>query len=144
MRILSIDYGDSRTGVAVSGELGWMAQPVETIDMKKGNQHAVARLCTLLKEYESRILVYGFPLNMNGTVGPRGEKTLEFIELIRQSMPDIEFVKVDERLTSVIANKTLQELGIKTKNKKGLVDRIAAVQILQTYLDSEQNKKNKI
>ena len=139
VKILGIDYGDSRTGVSISDLMGWTAQPVETIDMKKGMTFAVSRLCELIKLNAVNLAVVGFPLNMNGTIGPRAEKTIKFIEMLKNKTEEmnmaVEFVKWDERLTTVIANRTMHELGIKTKNKKGLVDKIAAVQILQSYLD---------
>lgn len=135
MRILGIDYGDSRIGIAVSDPFGWTAQGVETVN-HKGNLHrAVDRICELAKQYGAEKIVVGFPKNMNGTVGPRGEKTQEFIDFIAKKL-DIEIIKWDERLTTVAANRTMHELGTKTSKKKGIVDQIAAVYILQGYLDS--------
>ena len=137
-KILGLDYGDSRTGVALSDAMGWTAQPVETIDMKLGKEKVEARIVELIRMHDVKQVVVGYPLNMNGSVGPRAEKTAEFIESLKLvASADVEFVKWDERLTTVIAQRTMTELGIKTKNKKGLVDKIAAVQILQSYLDNK-------
>jgi len=138
-KILGLDYGDSRTGVAISDALGWTAQPLDTIDMKIGAQKVKTQICELISTHKIKTVVVGFPLNMNGSVGPRAEKTAEFILSLEVETKGagVEFVKWDERLTTVIANRTMHELGIKTKNKRGLVDKIAAVQILQSYLDTK-------
>jgi putative holliday junction resolvase len=141
MRVLGIDYGDSRIGIAVSDPFGWTAQAVETIHWKGSLQKAIERIYKLIKEYNISKVIVGFPKNMNGTIGPRGEKTDEFIGLLNQYAADnginpAEFVKWDERLSTVAANRTMHELGIKTSKKKGVVDQIAAVYILQGYLDS--------
>lgn len=135
MRILGIDYGDSRIGIAVCDPLGWTAQAVETIKLNGNVDKAIDRIVTLVNEYNVQKLVVGFPKNMNGTIGPRGEKTQEFIDLLKKSI-GLEIIRWDERLTTVAANRTMHELGIKTSKKKGIVDQIAAVYILQGYLDS--------
>ena len=135
MRIMGIDYGDSRIGVAVSDPLGWTAQGIETINRKTGPGAALDRIVRLVEEYDVSRIVVGFPVNMNGTVGPRGEKTLEFIEELSKKT-GLEIIKWDERLTTVAANRAMHEMGIKTSRKKSIVDRIAAVYILQGYLDS--------
>ena len=140
-KILGIDYGDSRTGVSISDALGWTAQPVDTIEMKRGMDFVKKRLFEIIAVNQVETVVVGFPINMNASIGPRAEKTIEFIKNLQiyaeKLNLEIEFVKWDERLTTVIANRTMHELGIKTKNKKGLVDKIAAVQILQSYLDAK-------
>ena len=138
---MGIDYGDSRIGISVSDPFGWTAQAVETIQLKGGQRKAIERIFQLIKEYQIEKIVVGFPKNMNGTIGPRGEKTMEFIDLINRhaetnALKVPEIVKWDERLTTVAANRTMHELGIKTAKKKGVVDQIAAVYILQGYLDS--------
>ncbi len=143
MRIMGIDYGDSRIGVSISDPMGWIAQAVETINLNGSTSKAVQRIYDLAKGYSAERIVVGFPKNMNGTIGPRGEKTLEFIELLDRKVNDeesrIEIIKWDERLTTVAANRTMHELGVKTSRKKNLVDQIAAVYILQGYLDSLKN-----
>lgn len=141
MRILGIDYGDRRIGIAVSDPFGWTAQGVETIHWKGSLEKAIERIHQLIKEYNINKVVVGFPKNMNGTIGPRGEKTLEFIEMINgyqaeNGINEFEIVKWDERLSTVAANRTMHELGVKTSKKKNVVDQIAAVYILQGYLDS--------
>ncbi|MGI6779011.1 MAG: Holliday junction resolvase RuvX [Acetivibrionales bacterium] len=134
MRILGIDYGDSRVGIAVSDPMGWTAQGVETINCKGSSNKLLNRIEQLVKEYNINKIVVGFPKNMNGTIGPRGEKTLEFIGMLAERL-DIDIIKWDERLTTVAASRAMHEMGIKTSRKKGIVDQIAAVYILQGYLD---------
>ncbi|MCX7745436.1 MAG: Holliday junction resolvase RuvX [Clostridia bacterium] len=135
MRVLGIDYGDSRIGIALSDPFGWTAQGLETIHLKGNLDHAVDRVNQLIKEHGIEKVVIGFPRNMNGTIGERGEKTDAFIKLLTDTV-NVQVIKWDERLTTVAANRTMHELGIKTSKKKGLVDQIAAVYILQGYLDS--------
>lgn len=140
-KILSIDYGDVRTGIAVSDALGWTAQPVETIYNNENDDVAINRIIALIIQFNAVAVLYGMPFNMNGTKGIRAEKTATFIDKLKDSVEQeklegIDFIQWDERLTSVIANRTMHELGIKTAKKKGIVDQIAAVQLLQGYLDS--------
>lgn len=138
-RILGIDFGDSRIGIAKSDPFGWTAQGLETITWKDSLKKPLERISLLVKDYNIEKIVVGFPKNMNGTVGPRGEKTMEFIEVLSKHLNNnIPILKWDERLSTVAANRTMHELGIKTSKKKGLVDQIAAVYILQGYLDSVQ------
>lgn len=135
MRILGIDYGDSRIGLAVSDPFGWTAQGITTVNLKNGFKAALEEILKVVEEYKVEKIVVGMPKNMNGTIGPRGEKTEEFIKTLVEKT-GLSIVKWDERLTTVAANRTMHELGTKTSKKKGLVDKIAAVYILQGYLDS--------
>ncbi|MGE5473028.1 MAG: Holliday junction resolvase RuvX [Ignavibacteriales bacterium] len=135
MRILGIDYGDSRIGVSVSDPFGWTAQGLETINATKGMQSVLKRLEEIINEYSVEKIVIGFPLNMNGTVGDRGIKTDKFINLIIEKF-NIPVAKWDERLTTVAAQRLMNESNIKNKKKKGLVDTISSTYILQGYLDS--------
>jgi putative Holliday junction resolvase len=137
MIILGIDFGDVRIGIAKSDPFGWTAQAIETITWKDSLKKPLERIRQLVKDYNIEKIVVGFPKNMNGTIGPRGEKTEEFIELLSKELENnVPIIKWDERLSSVAANRTMHELGVKTNKKKGLVDQIAAVYILQGYLDS--------
>jgi putative holliday junction resolvase len=135
VRILGIDYGDARIGIAVSDPMGWTAQSVETITWKGNLNGAVNRIKEIAGSYGAEKIIVGFPRNMNGTVGPRGEKTQEFIDLLSGAAA-VPIQKWDERLTTVAANRAMHEMGIKTSKKKGIVDQIAAVYILQGFLDS--------
>lgn len=133
MRVMALDYGDARTGVAISDALGITAQGLESIDSK--NQYALLnRLAKIIKEYSVEKIVIGYPLNMNATHGPRVDKTNKFIETLENRF-HLEVIKIDERLTTVASHRTMTELGIKKEKKKQIVDTMSAVYILQMYLD---------
>lgn len=138
MRIMGIDYGDSRIGVAVSDPMGWTAQGLETIERKGTVEQAAEKIKQLVEQYGVERIVIGLPRNMNGTIGPSGEKAIEFGDVLAR-ITGIEVVRWDERLTTVAANRLMHEVGMKTSKKKKSVDRIAAVFILQGYLDSMKN-----
>ena len=137
MRILGLDYGSKTVGVAVSDPLGLTAQKVETIWRKqeKKLRRTLARIEELIAEYEVEKIVLGFPKNMNNTVGERAEKALEFGEMLKKRT-GLEVIMWDERLTTVEADRTLIEAGVRRENRKQYLDGIAAVFILQGYLDS--------
>ena len=137
MRILGLDYGSKTVGVAVSDPLGLTAQKVETIWRKQENKlrQTLARIEELIAEYEVEKIVLGFPKNMNNTVGERAEKALEFGEMLKKRT-GLEVIMWDERLTTVAADRTLIEAGVRRENRKQYLDGIAAVFILQGYLDS--------
>ena len=137
MRILGLDYGSKTVGVAVSDPLGLSAQKVETIWRKQENKlrRTLARIEELIAEYEVEKIVLGFPKNMNNTVGERAEKALEFGEMLKKRT-GLEVIMWDERLTTVEADRTLIEAGVRRENRKQYLDGIAAVFILQGYLDS--------
>ncbi len=136
MRIMGIDFGDSRIGIAVSDPLGWTAQGIDTIKWKGSMRQPAEQIKQLAAQYDVEKIVIGFPRNMNGTVGPSGEKAIEFGELLTK-VTGLDVIKWDEWLTTVAANRMMHEVGMKTSRKKGAVDRIAAVLILQGYLDSK-------
>ena len=138
MRIMGIDFGDSRIGVAVSDPMGWTAQGLETIERKGPMEQDAERIRQLAEQYGVGRIVIGLPKNMNGTIGPSAEKAIEFGELLAR-ITGLEVVQWDERLTTVAANRLMHEVGMKTSKKKKSVDRIAAVFILQGYLDSMRN-----
>ncbi len=134
---MGLDYGSKTVGVAVSDPLKVTAQGVETIQRKSEGKlrQTLARIQSLAEEYQVGEIVLGFPKNMDNTEGERCEKTLEFKELLekRCGMPIILW---DERLTTVAAERSLMEGGVRRENRKKHLDRIAAVLILQGYLDS--------
>ena len=137
MRILGLDYGSKTVGVAVSDPLGITAQGVSTIWRKQENKlrQTLAQIEKLVEDYQVERIVLGYPKNMNNTVGERALKSLEFKEMLerRTGLP---VVMWDERLTTVEANRTLMESGVRRENRKQYLDGIAAVFILQGYLDS--------
>jgi putative Holliday junction resolvase len=135
MRIMGIDFGDSRIGVAVSDPFGWTAQGLETIHWKGSIEKPAQKIKELASSYQVEKIVIGLPKNMNGTLGPSAEKAIEFGDLLNE-ITGIEVIRWDERLTTVAANRTMHEVGMRTSKKKDSVDKIAAVLILQGYLDS--------
>ena len=137
MRIMGLDYGSRTVGVAVSDPLGITAQAVETICRKDENKlrKTCARIEELVAEYEAEKIVLGLPKHMNNDIGDRAEKSMQFGEMIGRRT-GLEVVMWDERLTTVEAERTLMESGVRRENRKQYVDQIAAVFILQGYLDS--------
>jgi putative Holliday junction resolvase len=135
---MGIDYGDSRIGIAISDPFGWTAQGIGTIYLKRNWDSAIIEINELVRKYGVEEIIVGFPKNMNGTIGPRGEKTEEFIIALNEIV-QLKIGKWDERLSSVAANRAMHEMGVKTSKKKGIVDQIAAVFILQSFLDSKAN-----
>ena len=142
MRILGLDYGSKTVGAAISDPLGITAQGVETIWRKQENhlRQTLARIEELVSEYHVEKIVLGYPKNMNNTVGERAVKSLEFKEKL-EKRTGLPVVMWDERLTTVSANRVLMETGVRRENRKEHVDEIAAVFILQGYLDYLANKK---
>lgn len=137
MRIMGLDFGSKTVGVAVCDALGLTAQGVETITRKDENKlrQTLARIETLIGEYEIETIVLGYPKNMNDTVGERAKKTEEFKAMLerRTGLPVILW---DERLTTVAAEEILIESGVRREHRKEVIDKIAAGIILQGYLDS--------
>ena len=135
MRILGIDYGDARVGIAITDELRITAQGLETIHHKGNDKVVLARLDEIIQKYEICTMVIGMPLNMDGTKSERVEITQKFIHKLKCKYNKINIETVDERLTTVQAHRTMNDLGIKQKNKKNIVDTISAVYILETYIN---------
>lgn len=133
-RALGLDVGDKTIGVAASDLLGWTAQGIETI-IRTNIKKDLQRLEELVKQYEVNKMVVGLPKNMNGTIGPQGEKVLEFAERLKKRF-NVEIVLWDERLTTVAAERSLIEADVSRKKRKEVIDKMAAVYILQGYLDS--------
>ena len=136
-RKLAIDYGDVRTGVAITDELGITAQGLETITSNGSDKIILKRIEELLNQYEIDCIVLGKPINMDGSEGKRAQETENFLHKLKSRFNKIEIVQVDERLTSVEAHKTMNFLNVDNKKKKGLVDTIAAVYILESYINKK-------
>lgn len=143
MRIMGLDYGSVTVGVAISDPLLLTAQGIEVIRRKQENKlrRTLARIDELIKEYEVTKIVLGYPKNMNNTIGERARKTEEFAEMLRKRT-NLEVILWDERLTTVSAGNVLSEGGLNYKEKDAVIDKIAAVIILQGYLDKLYNQKN--
>ncbi len=137
MRIMGLDVGTKTIGVAVSDEMGWTAQGIETIKISsEQNITGLKRIKELVGEYDVEKIVVGLPKNMNGTIGPRGEACLEYADYLKRklSMP-VEMW--DERLTTMQAERVLISADVRRNKRKKVVDKMAAVMILQGYLDSK-------
>ena len=137
MRIMGLDYGSKTVGVAMSDPLGITAQAVETIWRKDENKlrKTCARIEELSSEYEVERIVLGLPKHMNNDLGERAQKALAFGEMVKRRT-GLEVVMWDERLTTVEAERTLIENNVRRENRKQYIDKIAAVFILQGYLES--------
>ncbi len=137
MRVMGLDYGSKTVGVAICDPLGITAQGIETIVRKEENKlrQTLARIEALVNEYGVEKIVLGFPKNMNNTIGERAERTLEFKEKLERRV-GIPVIMWDERLSTASAERTLIENNVRREDRKKYVDKIAAVFILQGYLDS--------
>lgn len=143
MRIMGLDYGTKTVGVAISDSLLFTAQGVETIQIAQAGKlrKTYARIESLIKEYEVDRIVLGFPKNMNNTEGERCRATLEFKENLERRT-GLEVILWDERQTTISAERVLQESGVRREERKQYIDKIAAVFILQGYLDSLSMENN--
>ena len=137
MRILGIDYGEARVGIAITDSLNITAQGLETIQRNNSDKIVLKRLDEIFEKYEVDTIVVGMPYNMDGTISERAKKTEEFIHKLKCKYNKVKIETVDERLTTVQAHRTMNELNIKPKNKKNLVDTISAVYILETYINNK-------
>ena len=137
MIIMGLDYGSKTVGVAISDPLHITAQGIETITRKSENKlrKTCARIESLIEEYEVERIVVGFPKLLNNDIGERAKKAMEFGEMLKKRT-GLEVVMWDERLTTVEAERTLIENNVRRENRKKFIDKIAAVFILQGYLDS--------
>lgn len=138
MRLMGLDYGDRRIGVAVSDAFGWTAQGVGIVEKRRdnGEDEAIAKL---VQEHEVTEIVVGLPKNMNGTIGPRGEICIAFAQHLQQKL-NVPVHLWDERLTTVAAERVLIEADVSRKKRKLVVDKMAATLILQNYLDSKTKR----
>ena len=135
MRTLALDVGDRRIGIAVSDALGITAQGLETYYRTESSRKDAAYIVTLLEQYKLCRLLMGLPMNMNGTIGEQGEKVQRFADVIRKEW-DGEIVFFDERLTTMTARRVLVDADLSRGKQKKVIDKLAAVIILQGYMDS--------
>lgn len=135
-RILGIDYGQVRTGIAISDELQITAQGLETIVSNGSDKVLLRRIAEIVDEYKVDKIVIGNPINLDGTESERSIITDKFVHKLKSRFNKIEIIKIDERLTTVEAHRTMNFLNVKNREKKNLVDTVAATYILETYLNS--------
>jgi putative Holliday junction resolvase len=133
MRILGLDIGDKRIGIAVSDGLGLTAQGLTTVQ----RENCIEALRDLIREYEVESIIVGIPKMLNGSIGIQGEKVLRFVDELRKTL-SVPISLWDERLSTVSAEKVLVEANMSRKKRKGVRDKVSAVLILQNYLDSKQ------
>lgn len=137
-RIMGLDVGDKTVGVAISDLLGLTAQGLTTI-RRESNVKDYSALEEIMKEYEIRKVVVGLPKNMNGTIGPQGEKTIKFATKLKNKF-NIEIIYQDERLSTRAAENMLIAGDVRREKRKTVIDKVAATIILQTYLDTNYKK----
>nr|WP_106780071.1 Holliday junction resolvase RuvX [Lysinibacillus timonensis] len=137
MRIMGLDVGSKTVGVAISDALGWTAQGIETIQInEEAGEYGIERIKELVQEYAVTEFVVGYPKNMNNTVGPRGEASANYKKLLEETF-QLPVTLWDERLTTMAAERMLIEADVSRKKRKKVIDKMAAVMILQGYLDSK-------
>jgi putative holliday junction resolvase len=133
-RVLGIDPGDVRVGLAISDELGMLAHPLETVEVRK--KEVVPYIAEVVRQKDVATVVVGVPRNMDGTFGPAAEKSRAFIALLKEAVT-CPVVPWDERLSTVSAQRALRESGRKARDQKGIIDQAAAQIILQSWLDAQ-------
>jgi len=138
-RILALDFGEKRIGVAVSDALNIIAQSVGTIE-RKGIKNDLKKIQELVREYDASRLIVGLPLNMNGTKGKSADSAIGFVDEIKKEI-QVEVEMMDERLTTAQGERILLEADVSRKNRKKNLDKIAAQLILQNYLDLHMHKE---
>ena len=140
MKVIGIDYGASRIGIAASDDAGIMAHPVKTVKIGEEETPAdvVPQIVSVVEEKEAEIVVVGMPFHMDGSEGDAVEAVEAWVEQLSDALPDAAIEMVDERLTTVVAQTKLREAGISSKDSKDIIDQVAAVEILQSYLEAQQ------
>ena len=137
MRKLGIDYGEARVGIAITDELNITAQGLETIKRNNSDKIVLKRLDEILEQYQVDTLVVGLPITLKGTKSERTIKTEEFIHKLKCKYNKLTIETVDERLTTVEAHKTMNMLSVNKNKKRDIVDTIAAVYILEAYINKK-------
>ena len=136
-RILGIDHGEARIGLAISDELGMLAHPLETVP-GRDTKAAIERVVEIVREKNVDTIVLGLPLRMDGSAGTAVEKVRSFAKALTKCLPDnVSLIESDERLTTIAAWEKLHAAGRTEKNSRHLIDQAAAIEILQDYLDSQ-------
>ncbi|SDM21435.1 Holliday junction resolvase RuvX [Bacillus sp. OK048] len=137
MRIMGLDVGSKTVGIAISDELGWTAQGLKTLKIdEEKNKFGFEEIGQLIKEYGISQVVIGLPKNMNGSIGPRAEASKRYAEQIEDRF-FVSTILWDERLTTMAAERVLLEADVSRKKRKKVIDKMAAMMILQGYLDSK-------
>ncbi|AJC96039.1 Holliday junction resolvase RuvX [Staphylococcus hyicus] len=136
-KIIGLDVGSKTVGVAISDLMGWTAQGLDTLHInEQDNQLGIDTLIQIIKKENVGTVVIGLPKNMNNSIGFRGEASLKYKEALQTAMPQLEIVMWDERLSTMAAERSLLEADVSRAKRKKVIDKMAAVFILQGYLDS--------
>ncbi|TDL98183.1 Holliday junction resolvase RuvX [Macrococcus brunensis] len=137
-KAIGLDVGSKTVGIALSDAMGWTAQGLETLRINEDEGiFGIDRLKEIIEEHQVSVAVVGLPKNMNNSIGPRGEASIQYSELLKEACPHLEIVMWDERLSTVGAERTLLEADVSRKKRKAVIDKMAAVFILQGYLNSK-------
>ncbi|MBO6140375.1 MAG: Holliday junction resolvase RuvX [Ruminococcus sp.] len=139
MKIMAVDYGDARTGLAVCDRTEFLASPIGTIE-ERNMQMLAMKVAHMAQQYEVGEIVVGLPLNMNGSFGPRAERCKQFADILNE-LTECSVNMWDERSTTVSAHNILNETNVRGKKRKAVVDTVAATIILEGYLEFRKNKK---
>lgn len=138
-KILGLDVGSKTVGIAISDLMGWTAQGLDTLRINEEQEElGIDKLVSIIKENNVGTVVIGLPKNMNNSIGFRGEASLKYKALLQESLPQIEIIMWDERLSTMAAERSLLEADVSREKRKKVIDKMAAVFILQGYLDSIQ------
>ena len=133
MKVIGIDYGEVRVGVSCSDDLGMFAHPLETIHVKKIDP--IKRIIEIAEEKKIQAVVIGMPRNLDGSYGSAAKKVETFLKKIKTVLPEVQVFEQDERFTTTVAQKKLQDTGHTVKSSRQIIDEVAAVEILQSFLD---------
>ena len=133
MKVIGIDYGEVRIGVSCSDDLGMFAHPLETIHVKKIDP--IKRIIEIAEEKKIQAVVIGMPRNLDGSYGSAAKKVESFLKKIKTVLPEVQVFEQDERFTTTVAQKKLQDTGHTVKTSRQIIDEVAAVEILQSFLD---------
>lgn len=133
MKVIGIDYGEVRIGVSCSDDLGMFAHPLETIHVKKIDP--IKRIIEIAEEKKIQAVVIGMPRNLDGSYGSAAKKVASFLKKIKTVLPEVQVFEQDERFTTTVAQKKLQDTGHTVKSSRQIIDEVAAVEILQSFLD---------
>lgn len=139
MKIMAVDYGDARTGLAACDRTEFLASPIGVIE-ERNFYFTIQKVANAVQEYGIQMVVVGYPVNMNGTIGERAEKCAQFAELLRSKV-DVPVELWDERATTVEAHNYLNETNTRGKKRKEVIDAVAATIILESYLTYRRNMK---
>ncbi|WHI69133.1 Holliday junction resolvase RuvX [Staphylococcus epidermidis] len=138
-KILGLDVGSKTVGIAISDLMGWTAQGLDTLRINEEQDDlGIDQLVKIIKDNQVGTVVIGLPKNMNNSIGFRGEASIKYKEKLQESIPSIDIVMWDERLSTMVAERSLLEADVSRQKRKKVIDKMATVFILQGYLDSIQ------